>query len=142
MKKLCEQCGIEFKYTREAARFCSGKCRVKWNRNNPKKEVSKVQMGVLYNQILDLVSEMKNKMTDQLGIPSQRFISETTTPKENPINYFGIPEQKKKIKLKRSFENYQQLRKDCPDEDEWLKLKEEILSAEHLSSKQIVLLTN
>ena len=60
MKKLCEQCGTEFEYTREAARFCSGKCRVKWSRKNPKKEVTKIQMGVLYNQMLDLISEMKN----------------------------------------------------------------------------------
>lgn len=43
--------------------------------------------------------------------------------------------------IRRSFENYQQLRLECDSVDEWQKLKSEILDAENLSTKQKQLLT-
>lgn len=45
-------------------------------------------------------------------------------------------------KIKRSFENYQQLRTECENEEDWLELKEEILNCGHLTQKQKSLLTN
>jgi hypothetical protein len=137
MKKQCEQCEKEFEYSRDAARFCSGKCRVKWNRNHPKKEVTKIEMEVLYNQMLDLVSEMKNNLAAVQ--PNINYvISEIAVPNNEHIMSVGKPQ----IKIKRSFENYQQLRIDCENEEDWVELKEEILNCEHLTQKQKTLLTN
>lgn len=45
-------------------------------------------------------------------------------------------------KIKRSFENYQQLRMDCENEEDWVELKREISNCEHLTQKQKSLLTN
>lgn len=137
--KNCEQCGNEFKNKRESARFCSDSCRVKWNRKNPKKDAIKpFQMQVLYNEMVELISEMKVKLQEQP-------IVFDSPPK--PTNYFNDEpkqwaEPKKEFKIKRTFENYQQLRIDCENEDEWLKLKEDILNVDHLSQKQKALLTN
>jgi hypothetical protein len=136
MKKQCEQCEKEFEYSRDAARFCSGKCRVKWNRNHPKKEVTKIEMEVLYNQMLDLVSEMKNNLVSvQPNINS--VISGTLVTNESTSWV-----EKPQLKIKRSFENYQQLRMDCENEEDWVNLKDEILDCSHLTQKQKTLLTN
>lgn len=51
-------------------------------------------------------------------------------------------EPKKETKLVRSFENYRQLKVECENEEDWIKLKEEIQNAQNLSIKQKVLLTN
>src|SRR5580698_9292808 len=32
--RQCEQCGVPFRPRREHARFCSGRCRIAWNRGN------------------------------------------------------------------------------------------------------------
>jgi len=60
MKRNCDTCGDEYEYRRKTSRFCSDKCRMAFGRENPKPEsqVSKVQMQVLYNAVLDLVSNV------------------------------------------------------------------------------------
>ncbi len=61
-----------------------------------------------------------------------------------PNTYFGDEPkqwQEPKMKLRRSFENYSQLKRECENEEDWIKLKEEILNADNLSSKQIKILT-
>jgi len=42
----------------------------------------------------------------------------------------------KRAKIKRSYENYQQLLLDCETTDDYLKLKEEIEEAEHLTTRE------
>lgn len=93
-------------------------------------------MEVLYNQMLDLVSEMKNNL--QAPKPNINSISEIVVPNNGHISF----RNKSELKIKRSFENYQQLRIDCDNQEDWIKLKEEILNADNLTSKQKSVLTS
>jgi len=134
--KECLECRTEFEPKRDFGKFCSDKCRVKWHRKNPNKgnTLDKVQVQVLYNTMLDLLSSFKYP-------PSNEKFKESVNPVfKYPItkNYFG---QESKITIRRTFENYQQLRKECENEEDWLMLKEEILNSD-LSIKQITLLTS
>jgi hypothetical protein len=56
---------------------------------------------------------------------------------KNP--YFGISVEQPK-KFKQSFENFQLLKVECDNEEDWAKLAKEIREADHLSNRQKVLL--
>lgn len=134
--KSCEQCGTQFSFKRDSAKYCSTKCRVKWNRAHPKIAVSKIQMEVLYTQMLDLVSEMKERLEQQTKMSSQEIPEIKRVP-----NYFAPNIPKKEFKLVRTVENYLQLKEECECVEDWKNLKEEIMSS-NLSPKQKSLLTN
>jgi hypothetical protein len=53
--KECLQCQKHFEAKRDSAKYCSDKCRVQWNRLNPKpgNTVSKIQIQALYNLMMD-----------------------------------------------------------------------------------------
>ena len=56
--KECLNCKKGYESRRDFSKYCSTKCRVQYNRNNPKEKVTRVQMQVLYNSILGLVDKM------------------------------------------------------------------------------------
>lgn len=62
----CLQCQKEYKSKRPSSKFCSDNCRVKYHRNTKsenktkKSGVSKIELEVLYNKILDLVDKFEN----------------------------------------------------------------------------------
>ena len=54
--KECLNCNNSFESKRESAKYCSDKCRVQWNRKNPKKEKGLTelqQMKVMYNSLIE-----------------------------------------------------------------------------------------
>lgn len=55
----CLRCDQEFESKRPTAKFCSAKCRVAYNRAHPKTngQVTKLQLQILYNEILALVQK-------------------------------------------------------------------------------------
>ena len=56
--KPCLMCQNLFTYKKPSAKFCSVNCRVLWNRKNGKrKEITVIQMQVLYNSILKLLAD-------------------------------------------------------------------------------------
>lgn len=57
--KACLNCQKEFEHKREAAKYCSDKCRVMYNRRFPKDWVSKTQVQVLYNEMLEMAANLK-----------------------------------------------------------------------------------
>lgn len=66
----CLNCKIKFEPKKSFAKFCSTNCRVKWNRKQPKKDViSKTQLQVLYNSILEAVGNInvKNGLPQPIG---------------------------------------------------------------------------
>lgn len=67
--KTCLSCGKEYVNKRETSKFCSDKCRVSYNRKNPKTVVTKFQMQVLYNSMLELVDKMGTESIKQQRIP-------------------------------------------------------------------------
>lgn len=127
--KDCLQCQKPYEAKKETSKFCSTNCRVKWNRKNGnKKEISTLEMKVLYNAMLELLDKAKNNVT-----ASEKINTSNPTTENKPTI--------ERMKITRSFENYRQLRIDCPDDEEWLKLKQEIFDADNLTEKQKVLLT-
>lgn len=61
--KLCAYCQKEYANKRDTSRFCSDKCRVAYNRKNPKKgdAITPVQMQVLYNSIMGAIRAINER---------------------------------------------------------------------------------
>jgi hypothetical protein len=57
----CLKCGKEYEAQRSTSKFCSNKCRSAFNRKNPTNGVTRVQMQVLYNSIMEAVSRINAK---------------------------------------------------------------------------------
>ena len=132
MKCTLESCNNTFENKTGRKKFCSNACKMKWYRKNPKKEeVTKFDLKVVYNELLDL---------------AQKLSAGTVLQNQNaPIlsnSYFKEEPKQSKFKIRRTFDNYLQLKKDCETEDDWIELKEEIQNADNLSSKQKILLIN
>ena len=78
--KGCLNCKKEYDNKRDASKFCSAKCRVMYNRKNPKKTITPVQMQVLYNAVLDaLASHKENFPQDFQNIKSVGILKENGT---------------------------------------------------------------
>jgi hypothetical protein len=75
--KACLNCQKEYENKREASKFCSDKCRVAYNRKHPKNSISKVQMQVLYNQVLELIGSIPSAPFE--GITQQQNGTPTAT---------------------------------------------------------------
>lgn len=63
MVRVCLECKNEYEAKRETSKFCSDNCRVKWNNKNGKKnkvEIKPYQMQSLYNDMKEVLSQIKN----------------------------------------------------------------------------------
>jgi len=130
--KECLNCNKFFEAKRESAKYCSDKCRVQWNRRNPKKEKGLTelqQMKVMYNSLIEKIDNLSINKIDVTNIKSEtRGI--ITAPQEVP----------KKISIKRSPSNWVELRRECQDTDEynqWLEYLENDIHLTTLEKKQI-----
>ena len=130
----CLQCQKELVGKRDTAKYCSDNCRVKWNRKNvTKKDITKVQIQVLYNEILEMVERIKS-------VPMPNFYDAPPINKhftDEPPQYLSPKPQ-----IRRSFDYYRQARVECTNDEEWAELKDQILNDDFLSQKQKTLLTN
>ena len=131
--KKCLNCEIEYKYKRDASKFCSGRCRVAYNRKNPKQGVTPVQMQVLYNLAISALEEIKNIKPAELPSDYGR-VDKIAVLKENgevePLR-FNAP----KIALK-SFEQWQAAKMECETAEQWEVIKAGISAATNLTTKQ------
>lgn len=59
--KECLNCKKEYEAKRPHAKFCSVNCRVQYNRTHPKDVITKTQVQVLYNQMLEMMSQLKQE---------------------------------------------------------------------------------
>jgi len=122
--KGCLNCQKEYENKREASKFCSTKCRVMYNRKFPKKKdgVSKTQLQVIYNAILEKVGELKaapQTFSIKPQMPVVQHISQAKT-----------------------FTQYNQAKIDCQSEEEWVGLAHEIENDQFLPRKQKNILLN
>ena len=126
--KKCLQCEKEYEAKRPTSKFCSDNCRVIYHRKHKDKKetgvIGKVELKVLYDTILDLVSSQLNKKEEPIM--------------NEPTHYFETP----KRNLIRTFEQYRQLKLDCENQEDWVALSDEIGNAPNVSSKQKQLLLN
>lgn len=132
--KACLNCQKEFEYKRAAAKFCSDKCRVAYNRKHPKEGVTKLQMQVLYNSILDAVNQINAKN----GQPEA--IAVVFKPQETPqqSNYNPVP----KVAAEAIMRKYVADRMDLTCEEEYLSWLEKLNNDDRLSPKQKELVKN
>lgn len=139
MDTKCLQCGRNYEAQRLTSKFCSTNCRVKYNRKNGNKEqkVGKIELDVLYNKILDLVTKMERPLPDFINKPSYDGSSFNKYSFDEQAHY-----QEPKRDLIRTFEQYRQLKLECENEENWIALSEKIRNAPNLSAKQKQLLLN
>jgi hypothetical protein len=130
--KQCLQCKKEFQSKKDTAKYCSVSCRVMWNRKNGKKKQAE-------KNAFDKILERLNSIEGNISVSATKYPTAIEC-QAKAAEYASVSKPSSPI-LKRSFENYRQLRIECDNEDEWIKLKSEILSCDHLSQKQKTLLT-
>lgn len=131
--KECLHCKNRYESSKDFSKFCSTKCRVAYNRKNPKQSLNKVQVQVLYNAIMERLGQIEYKPTTGASFDGKKNI-----PNDDPLTF-----QAPKIALK-SFDYYRMAKKELNDEEDWLKMKIEIQKATHLTEKQknLLLTTN
>jgi hypothetical protein len=123
--KECLNCHKEFQGKTEKKKFCKDSCRVMYNRKNGGKGLRQWQAQNIYNELKETIVKLNDKISS---------IEMTTyTPHETA--------SPKPVKLRRTFENYQQLRLECINIEDWESLKKEILLADNLTTKQKAMLT-
>lgn len=133
--KECLHCKKEFEEKKDTAKYCSTSCRVMFNRNKPKPKkmfTSESKLEVLCNTVMDMLSNVKFQPA-----PQSSFDGGNTNPLlVDESVMFPI-----KQKIRRSYENYRQLKLDCESIEAWSELKAEILSSD-LTQKEKGLLTS
>lgn len=91
--------------------------------------VSKMQVQVLYNEMLELIKKVKSE-------PQQPFFG--TATKEDVK--WGQASDPVTIRLKRPFLTLQALVNECESQEQYEPLRKEIEEADHLSSKEKAIL--
>ena len=87
--KQCLECKKDFESKSHTAKFCSVGCRVKNHRRVSigKKGISLTQLQVVYNSILDLVSNHKNEPLEFAAVETKSIVA--TRPKlRKSLGYF------------------------------------------------------
>lgn len=129
--KECLYCKREYKPKTERAKFCSTSCRVMNNRKNGGNSIKPFQMKALYNDMKEVLAQIKN------GVPI------TDKPVfQYPLDVKDAFKPKEKLKITRTAEQWQELKRECLTVDEWENLKEQIENAENLSTKQKQIIIN
>lgn len=123
--KRCLNCDKEFQHKRNAAKFCSDKCRAAYNRSHPGQAVTKIQVQVLYNEMLDMIKAAKEA-------PQQPYFGVATKDEVK----WGQSQAPVKMTLKRPFVTLQALMNECESEEQYELLRAEIEEAAHLSRKE------
>jgi hypothetical protein len=129
--KECLHCKKEFEAKRDSAKFCSTSCRVMYHRKHgKKKDVTPLQMQVLYNSMLELVDKMGTGPLQVQRVPPLSKKEETAM-----FNY-EHKDQLTTISDAPTFQDFLNGMEKLyfPDEKEEYALK--IRAATHLSEKQ------
>lgn len=124
--KVCLNCNKEFENIKETAKFCSTSCRVMWhrkNKNKPKGLTPEQRLTVVYNKILDVLSNSGS---------INEIISDTVNYKPNSIT--ATP-----LVLNKPFKSVQQYisqKREIESEEVYRKFLIEVENDPNLSSKQ------
>jgi hypothetical protein len=141
--KQCLNCQAEFEYKRESAKFCSDKCRAAYNRAHPSQQVTKLQMQLLYNEMMELAKKMQSG-------PEVRLLAPNTPQQSVALHNAEHPEQMTTIFHKpvprvaadAIMRKYVEERRDCTCEEEFRAWFDRVDGDERLSSKQKELVKN
>lgn len=128
--KACLNCGQDYKNKRDSSKFCSDKCRVYFNRKNPKpkESVSLLQMQVLYNEMLDWVGKMKHVLpADYMAVKNIEILKEIG--QVEPISFT-------KPKAPKTMAQYFEGKRECTCEDDYHQWVADVEADPYLSTKQ------
>lgn len=136
--KECLSCKSEYEPKREASKFCSDKCRVKYHRKNGKKnEVKPVQVQALFNSMMDMLEKMDTKLTYAPVTPnSYDGAKNRMVTHDEPVMWT----EPKKIPLKRTPAHWVELRRDCENADDYAKWLEDLENDQFLSTREKALI--
>lgn len=84
--KQCLNCQKEFEYKRNAAKFCSDKCRAAYNRAHPSQGVTKPQMQSLYTAVLEAVEKI------QFYVPKEYDGPKLANIQDEPLSFGKLKE--------------------------------------------------
>ncbi len=131
----CLYCESEYKAKKSTSRYCSDSCRVMYNRKNkktkPTEGVTKAQMQVLYNQMLELAANLNDKVTIQRVNPMTEKEAVAMHNHMHPNQHTSLFEIKGK-----SFDQYEQEKLECELPEQWASLSKQISNDPHLNQKQ------
>jgi hypothetical protein len=131
--RACLECHKEYENKREASKFCSAKCRVKYNRKNPQQMVTPVQMRVLYDMALGVLEEIKNMKGAGLPLGFQNFTQIGVLNQSGQVEPLKLERPQTALK---SFEQWRTEKHECESEEKWEKIKAGIEAAPNLTRKQ------
>jgi len=127
----CLNCQKEFEPKRkDTAKFCSATCRVRYNRVNPKDKVTKVQMQVLYNTMMERLGKIEYKAATEASYDVKKLDKITY---DEPGQW---QEPKPKTYIKRTPAHWVDLRRDCTDADQYAKWLENLENDPYLTARE------
>lgn len=128
MKKECLECKKEYEAERNNSKYCSSNCRVKYNRKHGiKKSVGKVELGVLYNSILELVEKLQ-RTPNSIDYKSSKMFFENV----NEFEEDTAPEIEERISL----EEYIEMKQECETKEDWFILSNKVKHDKYLGQGQ------
>ena len=127
----CLNCQKEFEPKRkDTAKFCSATCRVQYNRVNPKDKVTKVQMQVLYNTMMERLGQIEYKEITEASYGGKKL---DKIAYNKPGQW---QEPKPKTALKRTPAHWVELRRECSDADEYAQWLENLENDPYLTTRE------
>ena len=127
----CLNCQKEFEPKRkDTAKFCSATCRVRYNRVNPKDKVTKVQMQVLYNTMMERLGQIEYKAATEASYDGKKLDKITY---DEPGQW---QEPNPKTYIKRTPAHWVDLRRDCTDADQYAKWLENLENDPYLTARE------
>ena len=127
--KECLNCNKSFDEKRDSAKYCSGNCRVKWNRKNPKKEkkLSELQqIKVMYNILIKKIDDLA---LHTVSLPLDKF-------KQNFSDVVPQIEINPKIAIKKTSAHWVELRRECQDANDFAKWIEDLENDQFLTIRE------
>jgi len=133
MKCLNEDCKNEFISKTDRKKYCSNACKQKYFRKHGKKgEITPLRLEVIYNSIMEAIGKINYGVNPVLEAQKSNNLAPMALGSNEP----------KKIKIRRSYENYADLKKECQSPEEWAELSAEIEQADHIPQRLRNLLLN
>lgn len=142
MERNCDNCKTKYEAKRAASKFCSDKCRMQYLRTHPKQKdtVSKLQVQVLYNEMLSMVQKLTENMHKPTSLPPMERKDANL-----PVSNAGLGSwldngvksvNSRKIAIKRDVPTWVAIKRECTDLEEWNGYVEQINASDNLSDKQ------
>lgn len=134
--KACLNCNNQYENKREASKFCSAKCRVAFNRKNPQDRITKVQVQVLYNSMLEMMGKV--------GVSQERESQKPVQEAGKPLSFDLMKQavQLPQVAVQAIMRKYWDDKRELGGQDEYNDWLQKLYSDNRLTTKQKDLIKN